>query len=317
MKISPIITTPGADREIEQALADMETNLREIYGRANEEIRKKSVKFFEQTAKEEAAMKVKVDAGKITEAQFKEWKKRKLLQGKEYQQMERRVLTELTNVNKTALAYINGELPELYVINYNATGTALVNTANRAFRLGISFELVDRDTVRLLATVEQDLLPYKKLDIPKDRLWNKKKLQSEILQGVIQGESVDKIAKRLQNVTDMNRNSAIRNARTMTAAARSRGHVEAMKRSEKMGIVAEKEWMATSGSRTRPEHQKLNGQTAKVDEPFKVDGYEIMYPGDTTAAPEMVYNCRCRLVERLIGVIDPDTGFLKKFNLKE
>ncbi len=314
MKTNPIITTPAADRQTDHALADMEANLREIYGRAHEEIRKNSEKFFEKAAKDEAKMKAKVDVGAITEKQFAAWKKQILTQGEQYKRLEKYVTTELTNVNKTALAYINGELPELYAINYNATGTALVGTANRAFQLGISFDLVDRDTVRMLATVEQDLLPYKKLDIPKDKLWNKKKLQSEILQGVIQGESVDKIAGRLQNVTDMNLNSAIRNARTMTAAARSRGHLEAMKRSEETGIVSEKEWMATAGNRTRPEHKKLDGQTVKINEPFEVDGYKIMYPGDPTAAPEMVYNCRCRIVEHLIGVIDPDTGQLKKFN---
>jgi hypothetical protein len=54
----------------------------------------------------------------------------------------------------------------------------------------------------------------------------------------------------------------------------------------------------------------------KQDEPFKVLGEEIMFPGDPNASPHMVYNCRCTLVADIPGVpdsaqrraIDPETG---------
>ena len=40
----------------------------------------------------------------------------------------------------------------------------------------------------------------------------------------------------------------------------------------------------------------LDGQTAEVDKPFEVNGYKIMFPGDTSAPGYLVYNCRCRIV---------------------
>ena len=38
------------------------------------------------------------------------------------------------------------------------------------------------------------------------------------------------------------------------------------------------------------------------DRPFKVDGYEIMYPGDTSAPGYLVYNCRCTVIAEVDGV---------------
>ena len=50
----------------------------------------------------------------------------------------------------------------------------------------------------------------------------------------------------------------------------------------------------------------LDGQTADIDKPFKVDGEEIMFPGDTSAPGYLVYNCRCSLVADVEGVDTSD-----------
>ena len=47
-------------------------------------------------------------------------------------------------------------------------------------------------------------------------------------------------------------------------------------------------------------HRLLDQETAELDEPFEVEGYEIMYPGDPDADPEMVYHCRCKLTSALV-----------------
>lgn len=69
-----------------------------------------------------------------------------------------------------------------------------------------------------------------------------------------------------------------------------------------MGIKLKKEWLATLDGRTRHTHAMLDGQTAETDKPFHVDGYEIMYPGDTSAPGYLVYNCRCTLIAALDDV---------------
>lgn len=70
----------------------------------------------------------------------------------------------------------------------------------------------------------------------KDLRWNRQRIQSELTQGLLQGESIPEIAKRMQKVTDSNYKSAVRNARTMTTGAENAGRVDSYKRAEGMGI---------------------------------------------------------------------------------
>ena len=62
----------------------------------------------------------------------------------------------------------------------------------------------------------------------------------------------------------------------------------------------QKRWNSTLDYRTREMHRLLDQETAELDEPFEVEGYEIMYPGDPDADPEMVYHCRCKLTSALV-----------------
>jgi hypothetical protein len=115
-------------------------------------------------------------------------------------------------------------------------------------------------------------------------------------QGILQGESIPKLATRLaKEVGDSDRKAAIRNARTMATGAQNAGRVDSYKRAEDMGIEMEQEWRATLDMRTRHEHIQLDGQRQKVGEPFTVDGYEILFPGDPSAEGFLVWNCRCTL----------------------
>ena len=74
----------------------------------------------------------------------------------------------------------------------------------------------------------------------------------------------------------------------------------------KMGIELKREWVAVIDKRTRHAHAMLDGQKAEIGKPFKVDGEEIMFPGDTSAPGYLVYNCRCSLVADVDGVDTSD-----------
>lgn len=71
---------------------------------------------------------------------------------------------------------------------------------------------------------------------------------------------------------------------------------------QNMGIKLQRKWMAALDNRTRHAHAMLDGVKKALDEPFKADGYEIMYPGDRSAPGYLVYNCRCTLVAVVDGV---------------
>lgn len=94
----------------------------------------------------------------------------------------------------------------------------------------------------------------------------------------------------------MDRNSAIRNARTSMTAAENLGRTESANYIRSQGVPIEEVWSATHDDRTRETHLMLDG--TKKDE----NGYygawllktPLRFPGDPQGDPEEVYNCRCR-----------------------
>ena len=281
-----------AHRLTDEKLEEMEKRLSAIYSRAEKEIQKTADEYFSKFAKQDEAKRKLLEQGKITEDEYKKWRKGKVMYGKRFTEMKEQCAKQLLNVNQTALAYVNGELPEVYALNYNALAGSVDGVG------GYSFTLVDADTVRNLAATDTSLLPYKELDPAKDIPWNMKKINAETLQGILQGESMDKIAKRLRNVQEMNKTQAIRSARTIVTGAENKGRQDSYARAEADGIILQKEWLATNDGRTRHSHAMLDG--AIVDQDKKFDN-GLMYPGDPSGRPEEVYNCRCTIVAKVNG----------------
>ena len=273
-------------------LEEMEKRLSAIYSRAEKEIQRTADEYFSKFAKQDEAKRKLLEQGKITEGEYKKWRKGKVMYGKRFTEMKEQCAKQLLNVNKTAIAYVNGELPEVYATNYNALAGSVDGVG------GYSFTLVDADTVRNLAVTDTSLLPYKEIDPAKDIPWNMKKINAETLQGILQGESMDKIAKRLRNVQEMNKTQAIRSARTIVTGAENKGRQDSYARAEADGIILQKEWLSTNDGRTRHSHAMLDG--AIVDQDKKFDN-GLMYPGDPSGRPEEVYNCRCTLAAKVNG----------------
>ena len=280
------------DKELEK----MERHLSAIYARAEKELQEKADKYFARFEELDAKKRALVDAGKMTEEEYRSWRQNKIMAGRHWTAMKEQAAQELLQANRTAQEYINARLPSVYTLNYNRTAEG-VSAAVK----GYSFELVDASTVKNLATSDKTLLPYKYVDGKKDVRWNTQKVNSEVLQGILQGDSIPHLAKRLQNVTEMNRASAIRNARTTVTSAENKGRMDMLHDAADKGVITHKVWMAAIDARTREAHRLLDGQEQEIDDPFEsIDG-DIMFPGDPEASPEMVYNCRCTLTYKVVG----------------
>lgn len=284
----------------DKKLRSMERKVKAIYNTAQKEAKKKLDDYLSKFAETDAKKQDDLNAGKITQEQYDKWRQSKILTGNRYRAMLEQLAEDYVNADKIAMSIVNGFTPEVYAINYNY-GTY---EAESGSMVDTSFTLYDRQTVERLIRDDPDLLPKANVDIPKDKRWNRQKLNSAITQGVLQGDSIPDISKRLQSVTDMDRRAAIRNARTMTTSAENGGRQDSYTRAESMGIKMKKQWMATLDSTTRESHRTLDGQSVPINEPFEAGGYSIMYPGDPSAAPAMVYNCRCTMVAVVDGV-DP------------
>lgn len=68
------------------------------------------------------------------------------------------------------------------------------------------------------------------------------------------------------------------------------------------GEVATKTWLAHHDTRTRPAHRAADGQTRPIQAPFLVGGFNMDYPGDPVAPPDLVINCRCGVAYMPPGV---------------
>ena len=291
-----------AHRLTDEKLEEMEKRLSAIYSRAGKEIQKTADEYFSKFSAQDEKKRKLLEQGKITEEEYTKWRKGKVMYGKRFTEMKEQCAKQLLNVNQTALAYINGELPEVYAINYNAIESAVDGVG------GYSFTLVDADTVRNLAVTDTSLLPYKEIDPAKDIPWNMKKINAETLQGILQGESMDKIAKRMMNVQEMNKTQAIRSARTIVTGAECKGRQDSYKRAQDDGIILRKYWLATYDKRARDWHKDAGNDYTEekaidIDDFFIVDGEKMLHPGDAMhgASGHNLYNCRCSIASKVIG----------------
>lgn len=289
----------------DKKLAEMEKHLSAIYRRAEKEIGESWKKYIEKSDKKIDELQKAYDEAKKSgdKAAIKrsgialaKVKKSQTLQNKRYKEITERTAHDIATVNKTALAYINGQLPEVYSLNYNAIAPDVEGVG------GYSFSLVDADTVRNLSLSDESLLPTKELNISKDVRWNVRKMNAEVLQGILQGETMDEIAGRMSKVFGMNENSAITNARTMVTGAENKGRMDSYTRAEADGIILDKQWIATNDRRTRHSHRNkpegVGNEIVGVQESFS-NG--LMYPGDPNGEPSEIYNCRCTVVSIVKG----------------
>lgn len=59
-------------------------------------------------------------------------------------------------------------------------------------------------------------------------------------------------------------------------------------------VTVFKTWDAKDDSRTRPAHDRADGQTVSIYQPFIVNMEPLMMPGDPSGSPSNVINCRCK-----------------------
>lgn len=308
----------SAEKLTNKRLEEIEKKLKKIYEDSQEDITKA---WKEYMAAQNAYVKDLQEAyqnaklyGTAAEAREigKELgvaKAERTLQNQYYKDMVKETTRKLAEVNQTALAYINNEMPWVYATNFN-------QAAKDAEKVGFNIHLVDEGTVKKRILDGDITSPFmvkgKHLNIPKDIRWNTKQMNSSVLQGIVNGESMQKIADRILPIVNNNTSAAIRNARTMVTGAQNEGRQDSYEYMQDNGVILNKVWMATHDERTRKSHAELDGEEVGIDEKFP-NG--LMYPGDPNGEPEEVYNCRCTMVTKIIGFRKSD-GRIERVNIK-
>lgn len=279
-----------ADKEIDRIRKELD----EEYAKAYKELKKKADKYFKSYDKRVQTWMEKLKAGDKTEEEFLAWKKREMINNKRYTDLVKTLSKEMTKTDQMARDIINGHLADVYAENFNFTAFEICQETG----INIHFDLVDRRTVEKLAKSDKLPLPQASLDTIKSMGWNEKNIKSALFQGIVQGDSMEDIAKRLQKVSGMDEEASIRNARTMVTSAENAGRQARMEEAaEDYGIEMQKTWLATLDDRTRDAHAELDGETVDIDKPFKNSIGEIMFPCSPDCKDgENVYNCRCTMI---------------------
>lgn len=283
--------------DTDKQLLLLEKRLMISYRQAAIGLREKLEKYLDKFEKEDAIQRALYDSGELSHDDYMAWRYKKIASTKQWRDMLEQITTDMSHRNEIAASMINDMLPDVYALNHNyGTYEAEVGSG-----YDTTYTLYDKNTVKRLLTEHDDLLPKPRVDIPKDMRWNRQHIQSAVLQGILQGESMGKIAGRMMDVTDMNKKAAMRNARTAVTGAENAGRIDSYIRAQNMGINMKQMWIATLDARTRDSHAIMDGEQQEVGKKFS-NG--CRYPGDPQGAPAEVYNCRCTLVAMVEGA-DP------------
>lgn len=304
-----------AHRQTEKKLRTLERRIASVYSQASQEMQEKIEKYFQAFAKKDAEKLAQVEAGEITKHQYQQWRLSQMARGERYKALRDALAERMTKANEVAVAYINNATPSIYSLNRNYAAYTIEKVGGN-----VGFDLVDEQTVKRLIAKRPSLMPYypKRKSVKRgiDLAWGKKQILSQITSGILQGESIPQLAKRLQkSVFDSDRAAAVRTARTAVTSAQNGGRLASYEKAEQNGIKVRKVWVATKDGRTRRDHQRMDGKTVDWDEDFP-NG--LQYPGDPSGKPAEVYNCRCTMrtevpkkyeaEPRKMRVRDPVTG---------
>lgn len=306
-KPKPVMQTdPGAQATDASALK-LEKELRKVYKEAAEAMKKQLDELIKKDGPEMKQLEMQFINGTISDEDLK-WLQAKTLQKSILGQKADQLTGTMLEANKKALGMISGEQVNVFAENANWQAYQLSQDAG----MNLMFSVYDENTAAKLLKDKPELLPRKEVNGKKDKAWNRTKISNAVLQSVIQGESIPKLARRIATQTgEANMNAMIRYARTAMTSAQNSGRMETLHQAQGMGIKCRKVWLATLDSRTRDSHQHMDGKSADVDEKFP-NG--LMYPGDPAGPPGEVYNCRCTLIYEYDGYPNDPTEDQRRDN---
>lgn len=138
----------------------------------------------------------------------------------------------------------------------------------------------------------------------------KKVIQQEISRGFANAADYTQMARNIRNHGGVSMRKAFQIARTEAHRIHQEAAEDALKKADAAGADVVKQWDSTLDKRTRPTHQKLDGQLRELDEPFEVNGHKAMRPGAFGIASEDI-NCRCVMLQRARWALEENRAVTK------
>lgn len=278
---------------IEQATM---TRIAEIYAGALQRALKKK-KAFLQKIKD-------VDSGKIKPPQYyvdldmvDKWREGFVRELMRQQAVIDGIMEELDAAGVDAAELIRKSMVDIYQANREETVQKL-REASIGQGVNVSFAQYDKGQIAVL--LQQQESPFTRLAYENmgQNPAIRRRLQNELAQATILGESQQKIIQRIRAVTGQGIAQARRVAQTERTRVQSQARHMAGQEAADKGIGIANEWSARMVN-TRESHADLNGKKVMQGEKFRtIWGNELEFPGDPNAPAKEVINCFC--------VLEPD-----------
>lgn len=256
-------------KETDKLIKETEKQLLDIYKRA----------YF-QARKEVQRIRDKIDITDPTKATAL------LMQEDRLNGLMQRIAGDINNVNKQAIELITGLMEDSYSINYAYESYDIENKLN----MDLGYILYDRTVIKEI--VKGSLTPFTKVafSMLEDENILIRALTKEITSSFLLGESMSKLAKRINKIVERKYYESIRIARTESGRLQNHGRYESLKHAKDKGIAIKKQWISTIDKRTRHSHRNLQMEVKDIEERFS-NG--LLYPNDETGIAKEVINCRC------------------------
>lgn len=310
------------DQAIKESDALLEALEKQLWGEYDEAAKETEEKLRVYLEKYEVKNRIKLKQladKEITKAEYTYWRTGQIMIGERWKEMADTLTQDLANVDKIARSAIHGHMADVYALNHNYAAFEI----EKQSLVDTSYTLYNRQTVERLWRGNPKLLPDPVPNGPTARMlaenadlkWNRDNLQAQMVQGILQGESVQQMAKRMETVAGMDARSAMRNARTMNTAALNAGRLDQMYAARALGLHVTKEWRATLDDRTRASHISIDGEEQELEDAFS-NG--LQYPADPMGRDESeIWNCRCYLRSHSEKANASDLGLRNTDHMKQ
>jgi len=208
------------------------------------------------------------------------------------------IATEIVHSTDIAIRLINDERLNVFDFNYRGALTDI----SRLLGFRVDWTIYDRNQLRALLIKSDRAAPFTKIafrNLGKNRTIVQR-LQDQLTQAIVLGESVPKINRRVRDVATMTYKQAQRIARTEVMRVANEGRMLGYEQAQDdYNIPMKKQWISTLDDRTRrippdkADHVEMHMEQAELKEAFS-NG--LMQPGDSSGPPQEVINCRCTTV---------------------
>ena len=282
--------------EIEKALTQ---RISAVYGEAIKKVIRMNRRFLQKIRD--------IDSGKIqppnyynTPKLIKKWREGYIRELMRQEHVIESIEQQIKDAGGKVEPEIKKALVEIYAINANYTGLQIrtlgkPTSGTKNLILGVTRRqaaIIFRDTQPLFSKIAFRNLVEAPAVI--------RRLQNEMVQATLLGESQEKIIRRIRAVMDNSAANARRIAQTERTRLQSQARADQLHEAAQIGIRITKTW-STRMVNSRESHVALNNKTIAENEKFRtIWGNELSYPGDPSAPAKEVINCFCVLIPNVV-----------------